>query len=236
MNIHGQSPRTRQSTRSVLYNVRMHSRTIALTVASFILGTISVGIVYAWSGPTAAPPDDNVAAPINVGSTDQVKNGGLGINSLAVFGNSLFGGSAGSNAYLNFGDTSGSSGYGIRDNVGTLEFKNEGGSWDSMQTIVYNLVGGTSPWETSGNDIYNTNTGRVGIGRSNPVQILDAYVGSAIDGLRVSTSDSGSLVLRRNAPGEFVLGSFDSASTLRFVTNSQSRFQVDGSGNFTIWS
>ena len=127
-----------------MYIVGMHPRTIALSIASFILGTISVGIVYAWSGPTAAPPNSNVAAPINVGSTDQVKNGGLGVNSLAVFGNSLFGGSAGSNAYLNFGATSGSSGYGIRDNAGTLEFKNDGGSWASLQTTVYNLVGGSA--------------------------------------------------------------------------------------------
>jgi hypothetical protein len=71
-----------------MYNVGMHPRTIALTIASFILGTISIGIAYAWSESTAAPPNGNVAAPINVGSTDQVKNGGLGLNSLAVFGNS----------------------------------------------------------------------------------------------------------------------------------------------------
>jgi hypothetical protein len=128
-----------------MYNALMHMRTISLSIVFFILGSISVGIAYAWSGPTAAPPNGNVAAPINVGSTDQVKNGGLGVNSLAVFGNSLFGGSAGSNAYLNFGATSGSAGYGIRDNAGTLEFKNNGGTWDSLQTIVYNLTGGAAP-------------------------------------------------------------------------------------------
>jgi hypothetical protein len=104
----------------------MHMRTVAIAVVSFILGTISIGVAYAWSGPTAAPPGNNVAAPINVGSTDQVKSGGLGVNSLAVFGNSIFGGAAGSNAYMNFGATSGSSGYGIRDNADIIEFKNEG--------------------------------------------------------------------------------------------------------------
>lgn len=106
----------------------MSFRGVVLAGLFFPLGTISIGIAYAWSEPTAAPPGNNVAAPINVGSTDQVKNGGLGVNSLAVFGNSLLGGSAGSNAYLNFGATSGSSGYGIRDNAGTLEFKSDGGS------------------------------------------------------------------------------------------------------------
>jgi hypothetical protein len=142
MNIHSPSPRTRQSISSVLYNVRMHTRTFALTIASFILGTTSIAVAYAWSGPTAAPPNGNVAAPINVGSTDQVKSGGLGVNSLAVFGNSLLGGSAGSNSYLNFGVTSGESGYGMRDNDGTLEFKNDGGTWQSIQNILYALCGG----------------------------------------------------------------------------------------------
>ena len=114
----------------------MLPRTIALSLVFFILGTVSIGIAYAWSEPTAAPPGNNVAAPINVGSTDQVKNGGLGVNSLAVFGNSLFGDAPGSNAYMNFGATSGSSGYGIRDNAGILEFKNDGGTWGSLQTII----------------------------------------------------------------------------------------------------
>jgi hypothetical protein len=34
-----------------------------------------------------------------------------------------------SNSYLNFSGTTGSTGYGIRDNAGTVEFKNSGGSW-----------------------------------------------------------------------------------------------------------
>lgn len=35
----------------------------------------------------------------------------------------------GSNHYINFGTTNGTGGYGIRDNAGTIEFKNSGGSW-----------------------------------------------------------------------------------------------------------
>ena len=35
--------------------------------------------------------------------------------------------------YLNFGDTTGTSGYGIRDNAGTIECKNSGGSWSACQ-------------------------------------------------------------------------------------------------------
>jgi hypothetical protein len=38
----------------------------------------------------------------------------------------------GLNKYLNFGIVSGTSGYGFRDNSGTMEFKNSGGSWASF--------------------------------------------------------------------------------------------------------
>ena len=135
-----------------------------------LLALLSFTLAAAWSGPTAPPPGNNVAAPINVGTTGQVKDGALGVNSLTVFGNSLFGGSTGSNAYLNFGPTYGSSGYGIRDNAGLLEFKNSGGSWASLQSIIFTLGGA---WTTSGNNIYNANTGNVGIGTTSPTQKLD---------------------------------------------------------------
>ena len=130
-------------------------------------------IASAWTGPTASPPNGNVAAPINVGTTAQVKNGGLGVNTLTVFGNSLFGGSTGSNAYLNFGDTSGVNGYGIRDNNGLLEFKNSSSTWQSLQSVLWTLCGGpcggaSASWTSSGNNIYNTNTGNVGINTTNP--------------------------------------------------------------------
>ena len=124
------------------------------------LGIVSVSFVSAWTLPTADPPGDNVPAPVNVGTTDQVKNAGLGVNSLAVFGNAIL---SGAGRYFNFGATSGSSGYGIRDNAGLLEFKNSGGSWESLQTTVFDLVGGSGSWTASGNDISNSNTGNVGI-------------------------------------------------------------------------
>ena len=108
-----------------------------------LLAFLSFTLVAAWTGPTQAPPDGNVPAPINVGTTGQVKNGGLGVDTLTVFGNSLFGGSTGSNAYLNFGADLGEPGYGIRDKDGTLEFKNYGGSWQSIQDILWTLCGGS---------------------------------------------------------------------------------------------
>lgn len=80
-------------------------------------------------------------------------------NSSNLFaGNVAIGTGAG---YLNFGSaTTGSTGYGIRDNSGTMEYKNTGGSWTALGS------GGSSQWTTSGSNIYYT-TGNVSIGTTN---------------------------------------------------------------------
>lgn len=53
-------------------------------------------VVYAqgtFVAPTQAPPGGNTDAPINVGISAQIKNGGLGVNSLAVFNDAVVRGS-----------------------------------------------------------------------------------------------------------------------------------------------
>lgn len=140
----------------------------------------AANILFAWSGPPCGSPNDcNVAAPINVGGVDQVKSAALSVDGLAVFGNSLLQAAS----YLNWGATSGTNGYGIRDNAGALEFKNSGGTggdngWQTLQAIVSGLVGGgAGSWTLSGNDLYNNNTGKVGIGTASPTAKL-TVVGS----------------------------------------------------------
>ena len=89
-------------------------RTFTVAFIGGIVGTIfATFIALAWTGPTSAPPNGNVAAPINVGTTDQIKNGGLGLDALAVFGNAILSGP--SITYFNFGGAAARSGYGIRD-------------------------------------------------------------------------------------------------------------------------
>ena len=52
---------------------------------------LSVNYLFAaWVGPTQAPPGGNTSTPIHVGSTNQVKDGGLSVNALSVFGNGWF--------------------------------------------------------------------------------------------------------------------------------------------------
>lgn len=95
-------------------------RTLLVAFIGGIVGTVLASVIaLAWTGPTSAPPNGNVSAPINVGTTDQIKNAGLGVNALAVFGNAIL---SGTSRYLNFGTTAGSSGYGLRDNAGSMEF------------------------------------------------------------------------------------------------------------------
>jgi hypothetical protein len=109
----------------------MHRRYALIAVGSALI-LFGAAVASAWTGPTQAFPNANTAAPVNVGTVDQVKNAGLSVNKFIVFGNTRLGGIAGSNAYLNFGGTSGPSGYGIWDNAGTMEYKNSGGAWTAF--------------------------------------------------------------------------------------------------------
>jgi hypothetical protein len=119
--------------------MRFSSLVLGILIGAVLFTTASV--LIAWTGPTSAPPNGNVDAPLNVGTTDQIKDAGLGVNALAVFGNAIL---SGTSRYLNFGDTPGSSGYGIRDNAGVMEFKNGGGAWSSITNSIQTFFASTS--------------------------------------------------------------------------------------------
>lgn len=65
---------------------------ILQTMKALILALILITVV-AYAETTAYPPAGNVPTPINTGSSSQIKQGGLGLNSLSVFGGSYFQGS-----------------------------------------------------------------------------------------------------------------------------------------------
>jgi len=59
---------------------------LAITLVIGLILSAAASIVLAWTGPTQTAPNANVAAPVNVGTTLQIKNGALGVNTLAVYG------------------------------------------------------------------------------------------------------------------------------------------------------
>lgn len=57
-----------------------------LIQVAMIVGLFAVAQFAAatWSGPTATPPGGNVPAPLNVGTVNQVKSGGIGATSVVA--------------------------------------------------------------------------------------------------------------------------------------------------------
>mgnify|MGYP003989934627 FL=1 len=71
-------------------------KTITKTLILAFVLTAALGVNYlfaAWTGPTQAPTGGNTSTPVHVGTTDQVKNGGLSVDALSVFGGGYFQGS-----------------------------------------------------------------------------------------------------------------------------------------------
>jgi hypothetical protein len=184
-------------------------------------------IALSWTGPSEAPTGGNVAAPVNVGPTAQTKSGVLGVDGLAVFGNTLL---SGTSRYLNFGTiptpSDPSTGYGLRDSDGTLQYKNNGGNWLPL--------GAALGWVVSGTNVYKADTaGNVGIGTASPdrakVQIRNVAAG--LYGLSMSTDNTGrgmELVTQ-----DFVSGTVGSAiqmDTMAGTGNVASRIQAYTAG------
>ena len=74
------------------FSLQQYSAVFGIVVVALLLTATGV---FAWTAPTQAPPNGNVAPPINTGTTDQVKNGGLSVNSFAAFGNAYAQGNTG---------------------------------------------------------------------------------------------------------------------------------------------
>lgn len=149
----------------------MNTRLITTAVRGLLVGAVlAAGVAVAWTGPTAAPPNGNVPGLLHVGTTAQTKNGNIGINGLLAYGNILLQ----QNGYLNWGSTSGSSGYGIRDAGGILEFKSATGTWQTIQSIVSTAVGSSTVWTPGTNGRIYYTAGGVHIGSSAaPSTMLD---------------------------------------------------------------
>ncbi|PIR04915.1 MAG: hypothetical protein COV57_01960 [Candidatus Liptonbacteria bacterium CG11_big_fil_rev_8_21_14_0_20_35_14] len=83
-------------------------------------------------------------------------------------------------SYINYGDTDGTTGYGLRDNLGTLELKNSGGSWVAIPTSSGVVGSGTASYvakfsgtSTVSNSLIYDNGTNVGIGTTGPDRKFD---------------------------------------------------------------
>ena len=66
---------------------------ITKTIILLAVLTLALSVNYifaAWTGPTEAPPGGNTPTPVHVGTTNQVKDGGLSLDALSVFGRGWF--------------------------------------------------------------------------------------------------------------------------------------------------
>ena len=117
--------------------------------------------------------------------------GGASKFSVTNTGQGYFAGNLGlaSSAYLNFGATDGTAGYGLRDNAGVVEYKNSAGTWTSILsssggvTIGGNVTGGTVGSilfagasnvvaQDNANFFYDQSNHRLGLGTTSPAQQL----------------------------------------------------------------
>ena len=113
--------------------------TIILTAA------LSVNYLFAaWVGPTEAPPGGNTSAPIHVGSTNQVKDGGLSVNALSVFGSEYVQGNLDVDGGLEVGNTTTETAGTIRWTGSDLEVYN-GSAWASLTGEEVTVVTPSSP-------------------------------------------------------------------------------------------
>lgn len=132
-------------------------------------------------------------------------------------------------SHLNFGGTLGTSGYGIRDNSGVLQFKNSGGAWTNLTAL--------SQWTTSGSDIYYS-TGNVGIGTSTPEAALEVRRTSGTRNAVFSNTSSQKLWLGSVADtiGTYIGGNAYYYSSYQFMPNYSSasgiNFRQNGSTEF----
>ena len=119
---------------------------------SSISDTASIG--YSKLNLTNSISGNDLAANISINTTGDVTGNNLNANGIVTSngaGNNYFVGNVGigtstpnykldvngnigiaASGYLNFGSTNGDSGYGLKDNSGTLQYKNSGGSWTSF--------------------------------------------------------------------------------------------------------
>jgi hypothetical protein len=91
-------------------------RTYISHLASAVIALVlfSAFAAFAWTGPTQAPPNGNASAPINVGSADQIKVGGISVGAISVYGGALVTGNVTAAGFFHSSDAN------LKENVQTI--------------------------------------------------------------------------------------------------------------------
>lgn len=145
----------------------------------------------------------------------QTINGGTAIQTISPTGYDVL--INGTSKYLNFNTTVGSTGYGIRDNNGVMEFKNSGGSWAGIGG------GGAGSGTVTGIIISSTN-GLAGTSDGN----------SATPTLTLSTSVTGILKGNGTAISAAVVGTdYLTGASTNTITNKRNQPRVVSAASYT---
>ncbi|KKT32430.1 MAG: hypothetical protein UW21_C0024G0001, partial [Candidatus Woesebacteria bacterium GW2011_GWB1_44_11b] len=134
---------------------------------------------------SSAPPLGNLYQPVNVGPTPQVKAGSLGIGSMSsVTSTAILQLDSNSKGFLLPRMTTTERDAISNPSTGLLVYnttQNKINRWDGTE---WGEVGGVG-WAATSTDIYNTNTGKVGIGTTTPASLLTLQSGSGVSPVKV---------------------------------------------------
>ncbi len=206
-----------------------------------VQGTGQIGISMtrttssAWSFFEAFDENGTWMFRLNEFGNMVINSGKLGIGTaspttkLHVVGNML----QSANSYHNFGSAVGYWGYGIRDNGGIIQFKNNGGTW----TNLGGSSGGSGQWTDAGTYIHANNAtnvvisdaGNVGVGTTSPNYQLH-LIG---DGMMYAEGNYGSGdTIPAGAKTAFIWNPRKSAIRAGRVTGNQ--WDYINTGNFSV--
>lgn len=112
-----------------------------------------------------------------------------------------------------------------------------------FSNLAWNLIGASTglnnAWQISGNDIYNTNSGYVGIGTNTPAAPLTVF-GASNARLMLQTTNTGTTTndglfmgIFNNVGSSAVISNLENG-TLNLGTNAQIRLKIEANGNIGI--
>ncbi|MFA6437653.1 MAG: hypothetical protein WC242_04870 [Candidatus Paceibacterota bacterium] len=189
--------------------------------------------IAAWTGPTAVPPGDNVAAPVNVGSTAQTKSGqliiqgGLNINNSGMANTAIT--SVASGLSIN-GDSTGLGDVFIYE---TGLYMGSGKNIYLLNSDIY--INGSIG--TNGQVLTQTASGAqwqnaVGGGAPTDASYVVLGLNGTLTGERVLTAGTGISITDGGANGNITITNTGVTSTQNIITNKG--LQRDASNNFGI--